>query len=108
MALKGKKLTAKQEMFCREYLVDMSSTAAAQRADYKGKNLNRVGWELLQHPPVAGRVQKLMAERAARVTITSDDVLRRWVAIATGDVTRLTKHQIGSCRYCWGEGHEYQ
>lgn len=32
-----KKLTAKQEMFCREYLVDFNATQAALRAGYSQK-----------------------------------------------------------------------
>jgi len=34
-------LTDKQEMFCREYLIDLNATQAAIRAGYSAKTANR-------------------------------------------------------------------
>lgn len=102
------KISHKQELFCLEYLVDMNAAAAAARAGYSPKAAKQQAYNLLQRDEVQARIRDLMAERAARVEFTADDVMRRWITIATGDVTRLTRHQIGACRYCWGAGHEYQ
>lgn len=35
-------LTDKQEMFCREYLIDLNATQAAIRAGYSAKTANRI------------------------------------------------------------------
>lgn len=35
-------LTDKQEMFCREYLIDLNATQAAIRAGYSVKTANRI------------------------------------------------------------------
>lgn len=40
-------LTDKQEMFCREYLIDLNATQAAIRAGYSAKTANRTGLENL-------------------------------------------------------------
>ena len=41
-------LTLKQERFVKEYLIDLNATAAAHRAGYKGRYLNRTAWQLLR------------------------------------------------------------
>lgn len=102
------KISHKQQLFCLEYLKDLNAAAAAVRAGYATKAARQQGYNLLQRDDIQARIQELMGARAARVEFTADDVLRRWITIATGDVTRLTTHRIGACRFCWGEGHEYQ
>lgn len=41
------KLTAKQERFCREYIIDLNATRAAIRAGYSEKTANRIASENL-------------------------------------------------------------
>ena len=43
-------LTDKQEMFCREYLIDLNATQAAIRAGYSAKTANRTASENLSKP----------------------------------------------------------
>ena len=45
-------LTDKQEMFCREYLVDLNATQAAIRAGYSDKTARSVGNENLTKPDI--------------------------------------------------------
>lgn len=42
-------LTDKQEMFCREYLIDLNATQAAIRAGYSAKIANRTAAENLSN-----------------------------------------------------------
>lgn len=42
-------LTDKQEMFCREYLIDLNATQAAIRAGYSAKTANRTASENLSY-----------------------------------------------------------
>lgn len=101
-------LNQKQELFCREYLVDSNGTQAAIRAGYSAKTAGSQAFDLLQKPEIKARIEELKAERLQRLEISADSVLARHVAIADADTTRLTGHHIGSCRYCWGARHEYQ
>lgn len=79
-------LTDKQEMFCREYLIDLNATQAAIRAGYSEKTANRTGSENLSKPDIAQRIIDLKSERIERVEINADYVLRRLVEIDEMDV----------------------
>lgn len=70
------KLTQRQEMFCREYLVDLNGTQAAIRAGYSPKTANEQATRLLANVSVRSHVQKLMGDRVERVARSADDVLR--------------------------------
>ena len=69
------KLSAKQEQFCLEYLIDLNATQAAIRAGYSEKSAKEISYELLTKLHINQRVQALMDERSARVIITADWVL---------------------------------
>lgn len=71
-----KKLTAKQEAFCREYLIDLNGTQAAIRAGYSSKRADAIGYENLRKPEIAAAIQKAMTDRAERVQRSADDVLK--------------------------------
>jgi phage terminase small subunit len=79
-------LTDKQEMFCREYLVDLNATQAAIRAGYSDKTANRIAAQLLSKLDIEKRIQELMNDRSERLEITADYVLNRLVEIDQMDV----------------------
>lgn len=68
-------LTAKQQQFVKEYLVDLNATQAAIRAGYSQKNADKIGSELLGKTRVAQAVQEAMDKRSEKVEITADYVL---------------------------------
>lgn len=74
---KGDKLTDKQEMFCKEYLIDLNATQAAIRAGYKEKTAKVTGNENLTKPIIQNRLQQLRAKREKRVQIDADWVLQQ-------------------------------
>jgi len=74
-------LTDKQEMFCREYLIDLNATQAAIRAGYSKKSANEQGAQNLAKLSIAQRIIELKAERNERVEVNADYVLRRLVEI---------------------------
>ena len=104
----AKPLTARQDQFCREYLVDLNATQAAIRAGYNASGAGPAASRLLTDPRVAAKIADLRAERNARVQMSGDDVVKRLIGIVTADPRKLTQHHIGACRYCWGIGHAYQ
>jgi phage terminase small subunit len=69
------KLSAKQEFFCKEYLVDLNATQAAVRAGYSVKTARVIGGENLLKPAIALFIQQAMAERSESTGITACYVL---------------------------------
>ena len=78
-------MTPKQELFCKEYLVDLNSTQAAIRAGYSKRTAHRIGNENVRKPAIAHRIAELMNERAKRTEITGDQVIQALAAIAFAD-----------------------
>ena len=68
-------LTAKQEAFCEEYLIDLNATQAAIRAGYSAGTANVIGCENLTKPYIADKIAELKAERTARVLVDADYVI---------------------------------
>lgn len=69
------KLTSKQELFCKEYLIDLNATQAAIRAGYSEKTACAIGTENLRKPNIASFLEQAMAERSASTGITACYVL---------------------------------
>lgn len=69
------KLTAKQALFCKEYLIDLNATQAAIRAGYSKNTACAIGTENLRKPNIAIFIQEAMAERSESTGITADYVL---------------------------------
>ncbi|MDX7992880.1 terminase small subunit [Xenorhabdus littoralis] len=79
-------LTDKQEMFCREYLVDLNATQAAIRAGYSESTAAAQASRLLINVNIQSRIAELKAERNEEVGINATYVLKRLVEIDQMDV----------------------
>lgn len=104
-------LTAKQQRFVDEFLIDLNATRAYKAAGYSVKSDNAAGVEghrLLRNPKIAEVIQKAKDKRAERLEITADMVLRRWWDLATADPNELIHLRRLACRHCHGIGHQYQ
>ncbi|HAU5528425.1 TPA: terminase small subunit [Proteus mirabilis] len=84
-------LTDKQEMFCREYLIDLNATQAAIRAGYSEKTANRTASENLSKPDIQLRISELLKKRSDRLQIDADYVLNRLVEIDQMDVLDILR-----------------
>ena len=69
-----KKLTRKQQLFAKEYLLDLNGTQAAIRSGYSPKSAGEIGCENLMKPEIQQAVQNEMDKRAFRIEITIDKV----------------------------------
>lgn len=69
-------LTDKQEMFCREYLIDLNATQAAIRAGHSVKTANRTASENLSKPDIQNRIAELKNKRNEYVGINAAYVLQ--------------------------------
>lgn len=82
-------LNDKQEMFCREYLVDLNATQAAIRAGYSDKTARSQANRMLTNVDIEKRIQELKSERGERLEIDADYVLQRLVEIDQMDVADI-------------------
>lgn len=74
-------LNERQQLFVREYLVDLNASAAYRRAGYKSGNPNVNGPRLLAQAGIQAAIQTAMDARAKRTEVTADYVLRNLVEI---------------------------
>ncbi|KAF4559206.1 terminase small subunit [Pseudomonas sp. CES] len=87
-------LTAKQQRFVDEYLIDLNATQAAIRAGYSKKTAQVQSARLLSNVMVSAAVAKGMESRATRTGITQDMVLRELAKIGFSDIRKVVR---------WGE-----
>ena len=76
------KLTAKQQRFADEYLIDLNATQAAIRAGYKEKYAHTNANKLLQNTTIQQYISERKADRIERTEITQDMVLKELANIA--------------------------
>lgn len=74
-------LTAKQQRFVEEYLLDLNATQAAVRAGYSERTAKQQGTENLAKPAIAEAISKAQAKRSERTQIDADYVLRQAVKL---------------------------
>ena len=88
------KLTPKQEIFAKEYLLDLNATQAAIRAGYSKRTAKSQGQRLLTYVDVAKLIQQGRERREAKLDVKADDVIRELAKIGFAnmeDYTRLTE-----------------
>lgn len=73
----AKKLTPKQQEFCRQYLLDLNGTQAAVRSGYSEHTARQAAAENLSKPVIQAEIERLQKERSDRTALDADWVLRR-------------------------------
>lgn len=71
------KLNARQEVFCKEYLIDLNATQAAIRAGYSDRTASAQASRLLANVNILARVKELKAKRADELELDAYWVLKR-------------------------------
>lgn len=79
-------LTAKQQRFVIEYLVDLNATQAAIRAGYAAKGAKDQAYQLMQRPEIAAAIKEAMEARNQRTKVDADYVLNRLTEIDQMDL----------------------
>lgn len=77
--------TNKQEMFIKEYLIDLNATQAAIRSGYSGKTASQQGERLLRNVKVSAAIQEAMNKRSNKLEITAERVLQEIARLAFYD-----------------------
>lgn len=98
MADKG--LTAKQQRFCNEYLIDLNGAQAAIRAGYSEKNARVIASENLSKPNIKAYIEKCMAEKEDALIADQNEVLKYLTAVLRGEsmASVLARDELGADR----------
>jgi phage terminase small subunit len=83
------KLTAKQEKFCYEYVIDLCGTQAAIRAGYSQKTAHSIASRMLRIVEVQKFIQSLQADLEKTAGITALRVLKEHEKIAFSSISHL-------------------
>ena len=87
--LKNEKLNARQELFCREYIIDHNQGDAYELAGYKFKNRNVrdvCASQLLRNPKIQKRIEQLEKKHIARLEKQKDDITKELENHAFSDI----------------------
>ena len=85
MVVSEKKLTAQQQRFCDEYLIDLNATQAAIRAGYSEKTATAQGSRLLTNVNIKSYIDERMAEKEKDLIAGQDEVLKYLTAVLRGE-----------------------
>lgn len=89
-------LTAKQQRFVEEYLVDLNATQAAIRAGYSADTARQTASENLSKPDIASAIEEAQARRSMRTNITQDQVVRELARIGFADIRKVVTWRNGA------------
>lgn len=89
-------MTAKQQMFVKEYLIDLNQTQAAIRAGYSPKTAEVQGARLLMNAKVKNAIAIEMAKRSRRTGINADRVVREIAKIALANQKDIIDPKTGT------------
>lgn len=85
------KLTAKQQRFIDEYLVDLNATQAAIRAGYSEKAARVTAAKMLTNANIQTAIQKRQNELQNKLGVTQERVIQELAAIAFANGTDFAK-----------------
>lgn len=106
-----RELTANEQRFVEEMLLDPSPVECFFRAGYKATDRHKAGvkvQEIMKRPKVKAALAEGRKKRADRLSISQDMVIKRLWAIASADPNELVSVHREPCRHCWGIEHKYQ
>lgn len=84
MGVKKGQMTAKQRLFCNEYLIDMNAEAAAIRAGYSSGYARGNAYKLVAKSGIKEYIQKRLEEKESRLIAKQDEVLQYLTSVMRG------------------------
>jgi len=78
-------LSAKQQRFCDEYLIDLNATQAAIRSGYSKKTAYSQGQRLLKNVEAKNYIEARMAEKEKELIADQDEVLKYLTKVLRGE-----------------------
>ena len=93
-------MTAKQQRFVEEYVVDFNGTEAAIRAGYSPKTAHSIGWENLRKPEIQKHIRAEIERLQKATGVTAEEVIRGLHAEAQ-DKSEGSKHSARVSAWSW-------
>ncbi len=78
------RMTAKQQRFCDEYLIDLDGTKAAIRAGYSPRTAATIAYENLRKHDLKEYIAERMAEKEKQLIADQDEVLKYLTEVLRG------------------------
>ena len=79
------KLTAKQKLFCDEYIISLNATQAAIKAGYSKKTARKIAAENLTKPVIQSYISGRMKQKESSLIATQDEVLQYLTSVLRGE-----------------------
>lgn len=79
------KLTDKQKIFCKEYIIDFNATRAAIAAGYSEKGARQTASDTLAKAYIQEEIKRLTAARNKKTEITAERVVQELARIGFSD-----------------------
>lgn len=79
------KLTAKQQRFCDEYLIDLNATQAAIRAGYSVRSARQIADRNMSNVDIQEYIMARMAEKESQLIADQDEVLKYLTSVLRGE-----------------------
>ncbi len=79
------KLTAKQQRFCDEYLIDLNATQAAIRAGYSARSARQIADRNMSNDDIQEYIKARMAEKESQLIADQDEVLKYLTSVLRGE-----------------------
>lgn len=79
------KLTAKQKIFCDEYIISLNATQAAIKAGYSKKTARKIAAENLTKPVIQSYISERMEQKESSLIATQDEVLQYLTSVLRGE-----------------------
>ena len=100
MIVAEKKMTARQQRFCDEYLIDLNATQAAIRAGYSKKTARVIGQENLTKPAVKNYIDEQMKKKEQDLIADQTEVMKYLTSVLRGksESSVLARDEIGADR----------
>lgn len=97
-----------RKKFAAEYLIDFNGKQAAIRAGFSKRSAAQIGYKLLNRDDVQKILREGIKSHLSRTEILADEVLKTIKDVADADPNALVEMRRGCCRYCHGDGGDYQ
>lgn len=81
------KLSQKQALFCKEYIIDLNATQAAIRAGYSKTTARTIGSENMTKPAIQEEIARLASKRDDKVELRAEDVIREIKDMLSTEIT---------------------
>ena len=87
-------MTARQERFVREYLVDLCGAAAARPAGYSPRGAGNAAYRLLQIPEIRGKVAMAMEMEKEGTLLRREQVIEELKTVAFAPASDASGAQL--------------